>query len=252
MALFRGSVLFGAGSEGEQTWLARFNGGTITVQEFQDYLREQCSRNPDLKVTPARRRELLNTYLEKKVLLAEADRLGLAQAPAVIKDFQEAKQQILLKHLLDRQGTELGKKVKITDKEIRRYYAGLGREIRFRYLMLADPGHAQEALAGWQGHNAPPGTVDSGMVSLASLDDAWKAELDKLPLRNPRLVMINSQPYIVEVLEKKDVTRPPLDQVREEINGELLRQKKAKMLQGWISQLKEKYNAKINSSYYQH
>ena len=94
-------------------WLARIGNQTVDAQEFQAYLEQQTRRNPRLQITPAMKRELLEKYLEKKLLLAEASRQRLGDQPEIIKELEEMKEQVLIKHLFSLKEKELAGQIKI-------------------------------------------------------------------------------------------------------------------------------------------
>jgi hypothetical protein len=50
-------------SESSQDWLVRYNGALVKSEEFQEYLAAQLKRNPDLELTPATRRTMLEKFV---------------------------------------------------------------------------------------------------------------------------------------------------------------------------------------------
>ncbi len=244
-----GSARLNSSSPQGPTWVARSGDRLITVKEFQAYLEQQCQRNPHLQLTPARKRELLEKYWEKKLLVAEVDRLGLNQEPEALRELQEMKEQILVKHLISRKAAEFDKQIKVSDEEIRSFYGDMRREIRFRYLPVSDPGQASEILARWKDEKPPVEMVDSGMVKLASLGEAWKQQLRGLARQKPQLLKVGSDLILVQVLEDREAPALPLDQVKEEISKELMDHKKKDLLQKWVSSLKGNGPMEINDAY---
>ena len=104
-------------------------------QEFQAYLEQQTRRNPRLHLTPAMKRVLLEKCLEKKLLLAEADRLGLAQKPELMRDLQEMREQILMRYLVAYKEEELASQIKIAEDEILNYYQDMRQVRQFHYIL---------------------------------------------------------------------------------------------------------------------
>lgn len=249
LALSCGPASTASSPEAGQTWLARSGNRVITVQEFQAFLEQQCARNPKLVLTPARKQELLEKYLERAALTGEAEKLGLPQEPKVLEELKDARDQILMKHLLARKATELSRQVEVTDKEINSYYEDMHRQIRFRYLIAPGPDQAKVLLAQWQDGQPPAGMVDSGAVKLAGMAEAWKKQLLELPLQKPQLAQMGSEVILVQVLEKKEFPRQPLDELRAEIVKELTDRKTQELLQQWVNQVKGKDRIEINQSY---
>lgn len=212
----------------------------FSAPEFEAYLAEQCRRNPQLRLSPQLRQELQAKFLERKLLVAEAEARGLPQDPEVMREWGEAREQILIKSLLTRKAAELGEKIKITEEEIRLFYGEMGREIHFRYWVAPDPRQAREALARWREGQAPAELEDGGMVKWAALEEGLKQRLWGLPLNRPQLVQVGTEYVLVEVLNKRNVPTPPLEGVKGEILRELTERRNQELLQTWINGLKEK------------
>jgi hypothetical protein len=116
------------------------------------------------------KRELLEKYLEKKLLLAEARRQRLGDQPEIIKELDEMKEQVLIKHLLSLKGKELAWQIKVNEDDIRNYYGDMGQMLRFRYVLADDPDQAKAVAEQWVQKGSPSEAVDSGEMSLAALN----------------------------------------------------------------------------------
>lgn len=230
-------------------WLARIGNQAVDAQEFQAYLEQQTRRNPRLQITPAMKRDLLEKYLEKKLLLAEADRQGLDRDPEVVKELKEMKEQVLIKHLFASKEKELAGRIKIDDKEIQKYYGEMGQARQFRYASVADSDQAKVVSDDWTQKGPPPESVDSGEVSLAALNEAWKQEILKLPLNRPQIAKIDGQWFVVEVVNKREAAVLPLEKVRDQIVRELTDRKEKERLQDWVDSLKGQNRLEINTAH---
>jgi len=193
--------------------------------------------------------ELVENLVEKKLLLLEAEKLKLDQDPEFIQDLREMREQALMKRLFAQEGEKLAKQAKVTDDEIHRYYEQMRQEVRFRYLPVTQPEQASKLLQEWSAGKCE-GAVETGPVSQAKLGDSWKKCLGGLQANKPELVVIKGKPYLVELLEQKEVVPPPLDQVREGIARELLERKKAALMQTWVNSLRGNNPLKLNEAYF--
>ncbi|HOW43188.1 MAG TPA: hypothetical protein PLF03_05950 [Candidatus Omnitrophota bacterium] len=70
----------------------------------------------------ADRKEFLDTYVTRKLILIEAEQLGLDKAPQFLQDLQLFWEQSLLKLMLARKVNEVSVRVRVDDKEIEEYY----------------------------------------------------------------------------------------------------------------------------------
>jgi hypothetical protein len=230
------------------TWVVRCGSVSISPGEFQAFLQQQTRRNLNLQLTPERERELLERLVEKRLLLLEAEKLKLDQDPEFIQDLREMREQALMKRLLTKKGAELEKQATVTDEEIKRIYEQMGQEVRFRYLPVTEPQQAPKLLQEWSAGKCE-GAVESGLVNQVRLADSWKKCLQGLQVKKPALVTMEGQPFLVELLARKEVPPPPLEKVRGEIAGELLERKKAALMQTWIRSLKGKNFLELNEDY---
>jgi hypothetical protein len=227
-------------------WLARIGNQSADAQEFQTYLEQQTRRNPHLQITPALKRELLEKYLEKKLLLAEASRQRLGEQPEIIKELEELKEQILIKHLFSLKAKDLAGQIKIEEDDIRNYYRDMGQMLQFRYVSVDDPDRAKVVEGQWVQKVSTSEAVDSGEVSLAALNESWKKQLLALPLKKPQVVKIDSHWFVVEVVNKRQEAVLPLEKVRDQIVRELTDRKEKEELQNWVNSLKGQNQLEIN------
>lgn len=66
--------------------------------------------------------DFLDTYISRKLILKEAERLGLDKDPEFLRDVQLFWEQSLLKRILARKLNELSLNIRVEDKEVRDYY----------------------------------------------------------------------------------------------------------------------------------
>jgi hypothetical protein len=230
-------------------WLARIGNQTVDAQEFQAYLEQQTRRNPRLHITPALKRQLLEKYLEKKLLLAEASSQRLGDQPEIINELKEMQEQVLIKHLLALKEKELAGQINIDEDAIRNYYGDMGRMVQFRYVSVDDPDQGRVVQDQWVQKISLSEAVDSGEVSLASLNESWRKQILALPLKKPQVVKIDSHWFVVEVVNKRQEAVLPLEKVRAQIVRELTDCKEKEELQNWVNRLKGQNRLEINPTH---
>ena len=236
-------------SESDRDWLVRFNGHLVKPEEFQEYLAAHRKKNPNLELTPATRRTMLEKFVERKLLITEAEKMQVDQEPDFRRALQEYREQMLLKELLVRKCENFASQIKVSNADIQRSYEEMGRAIRYRYLLVADVGTAQKLLAKWRQGGPPSGLVETGMLRLSSLEEPWKQELQRLPAKKPCLIQVGLQPVLVEVMQRGQMERPPLNEIRTELENEVIEQKKVEFIKNWLNELKQKSHIQYNTSY---
>ena len=98
----------------------------VTKQEFQNALDASMFRDAG----DEGRREFLFQFIARRLILKEAERLGLDRDPQFLKDIQLFWEQSLLKLALSQKIKELSVDIQVSDKEIRKYYSS-NKETQF-------------------------------------------------------------------------------------------------------------------------
>ena len=76
----------------------------------------------------AKRKEFLDTFISRKLMLKEAENLGLDKNPVFLQDIQFFWEQSLLKLLISQKIKEFSKTIEIKDQMIRDYYEAHKKE----------------------------------------------------------------------------------------------------------------------------
>jgi len=90
----------------------------VTAEEFENALAESRYEEND----PAQRREFLDAFIARKLILKEAERKGLDKDPEFLKSLQLFWEQSLLKLVIAKRMDEATGSIKVEQKEINKYY----------------------------------------------------------------------------------------------------------------------------------
>ncbi|MDD5427630.1 MAG: hypothetical protein PHI58_00115 [Candidatus Omnitrophica bacterium] len=91
----------------------------ITTAEFDDAFKNSPYGSSD---TPEMRKEFLNNFVIRMLILREAERTGMDKNPEFLKNVQFFWQQSLIKMMLDKKIKELASHINVTDAEVTDYY----------------------------------------------------------------------------------------------------------------------------------
>ncbi len=91
----------------------------LSAQEFEQAFKTSSFSSQD---DPAARRQFLDTYISRKLILQEAEKSGLDKDAAFLGDIQLFWEQLLLKLMLSKKINESLSDIKIEDKEVKEYY----------------------------------------------------------------------------------------------------------------------------------
>jgi len=90
----------------------------------QDEYEQAFENSPYSKVDdPKAKEEFLDNFIAKKILLKKAEEENLDKDPEFLKHIEMFWQQSLLKLILDKKSKEFSLDIRVSDKEVRKYYA---------------------------------------------------------------------------------------------------------------------------------
>lgn len=105
--------------------LAKVNNYEITEDEFEEEFRESTFSRTD---TPESRKEFLNSLIDRKLILQDAQKKGLGKEESFLKMIEKFWEQSLLKLALDRRSKEIANSAAVTDKLIEDTYNKMVKE----------------------------------------------------------------------------------------------------------------------------
>ncbi len=91
---------------------------SVSAEEFN----RAFKKSPYQKESGKGRRQFLDRIIDKKLILSEAENLGLNKDPHLLQDLQLFWEQALLKLTLEYKSRELLSSIKIGDEEMERYF----------------------------------------------------------------------------------------------------------------------------------
>lgn len=97
----------------------------ISAKEFEERFQEALASRED---NPEARRKFLDELINKKLILKEAEKKGLDRKKEFLKDVEEFWERTLLRDTLDLKSNEIACSVRVSDREVKKYYRKLHRE----------------------------------------------------------------------------------------------------------------------------
>jgi hypothetical protein len=111
----------------EKDILASVNNYRITVKEFDEEFKAYSAGRED---TPEARRKFLDTLIDRKLILQDAEKKGLTKDPGFLKMIEVVWEQSLLKIAINKKEKEIAGSIQVSDREIKEAYNGLVKEGR--------------------------------------------------------------------------------------------------------------------------
>ncbi|MEW6586433.1 MAG: hypothetical protein AB1442_12585 [Nitrospirota bacterium] len=204
------------------------NERVITTEEFNSLY----ARSHDM----APKSEFINDLIIKELLLQEAQKTGIDREESFRKSIQNFYEQSLIKILVDRKFSSL--KAALSEKELNRHLALLERKM---HLTLFSYGTEEEAKRG---------QYRDGETKTVYLDDLSLNLREKIMLLSEGEVtepVKAGESYLIARLDKVEAvpSRTIPETEKEKIKEMLVEEKKEKMINDWVADLKSKATIEI-------
>ncbi|MDP8234609.1 MAG: SurA N-terminal domain-containing protein [Candidatus Saelkia tenebricola] len=103
----------------KEEFAMQINNFTMTKEEFEDYFQEMnVGREDNVDV----REGVLEALVSKKLVLQEAEKVGLHKSKEFLNSLQHYYEQLLFKLIIDLKSKELASRVKVSEQEINDKY----------------------------------------------------------------------------------------------------------------------------------
>ncbi|MBI3377098.1 MAG: hypothetical protein HY035_01665 [Nitrospirae bacterium] len=228
----------------EQKVIATVNDTPITLAEFEKEIASYSKRQPMFKMTPEAIENHLKTIIEKKLMIHEAMKKGLAEDERFIDTIKTFWEQTLIRELINTKNKEWADRFFVTENEIQKQY----KRMQYRMVVIAvRAGNKEEAEAikkkMKKGEHIEGGETivphfceDTKLLPLQNAFDMQKGEI--------KFFSSDGEYIVIRVVKKEKIMLLPLKDIQEKIKESLVEQKKQKAMAEWMEELKK--SSKIN------
>jgi len=116
-------ILCGCGkSDAGRAVIARVNDYSITAEEFKSEFKESVYSRTD---TPETRKEFLNNLIDRKLIIQDAEKIGIDKDPRFLKALEKFWEQLLLKMAIERKTMDFATQCYVSDKEVKDAYESM-------------------------------------------------------------------------------------------------------------------------------
>ena len=227
--------------------VAVVNEEPISLKDFQKEIALRSKQNPAYKVTPKAIEEQLDTIIDRKLMIHEAMKMGLAGNPNFIRTIQTFWEQTLIRELIENKNREWEERLFVTEQEVADYYRKVQQVVTFKIIRTKDEKRAAEILerANIQEDSLKWETV--GPVAYFDLEHRALKEVFHLSEGQRKVLKDGGEFLVISVEKKENIVLPPIKEVQGQIKRELLERKKTQALGKWLTEVREKADIEINA-----
>jgi peptidyl-prolyl cis-trans isomerase C len=261
------------GVKTEEKVMATVNGVNINESDFN----EELSGIPEAyrKMVSANKGKFLDDLVLQELLSQEAKKQGLDKDPEIVKSIERIKTKLLAKKLIEKQIVD---SAKVTDDDVKKYYDEHKSEfmdpeqLQASHILIRvkDPANeaedkaakekAEELLKKVQGggdfaaiakeSSDCPSSAKGGDLGFFSkgqmVPEFEKAAFELKKGEISGVVKTKFGYHIIKVTDKKEARQMTLDEVKDQIKDQLMREKQKTAFDDYTNNLKSKATIKIN------
>lgn len=252
-ALVLSAVVAGTYSCGKKTGqeeVAKVNGSSIHLKEFEKELALASRRDPNLAMDDKAVEEVLNTMVDRKLLIQEAVKKGLSKDERFLDAIKTFWEQTLVRELIEVKEKEWAEKISVTDEEVMNYHARMAFRVTLKAASAKDEAEAvkfKERL--YKGDDADIKGVETMTIlaeNIKTIDPLYGAfglnEGEASALKSGKSAIA------VKVIKKEPLKAPPLQEIAPRIKAKLLGEKKEAALEQWLDSIKASARIEIDKN----
>jgi peptidyl-prolyl cis-trans isomerase C len=239
------------------TVLASVNGEPVTVQDLQESFETSHQGHTVLLAGPGATREFLDKTIDRRLLIQEAQRIGLDQDP----DIRKAVDSFVAERARDQlYKDEITQHEEVTEKAIEEVYGKIIYQYHVRNILTYTRQEADRALVrvrGGEPFGAVAGEVsvsgtagkggDLGFVTWGQLDPRLEAEVETMQPGEIRGPIETDQGWNILLLEEKNQRedRPELAKLRGRIKMTLVQRATARRSHEYYDELRKRWKVQV-------
>lgn len=235
------------GKEPEQKVVATVNDSPISLVELQKDVASYSKLQPASRITSQSLEEHLKTMIEKKIMIQEAMKKGLAENERFVETIKKFWEQTLIRELINAKNKEWAERLYVTEDEIQKQYQKMQCGITLKVAKaktgeLAE-GIRQKMLRGE--HTEGEETIGSCFyedVKLSALQNAFDMNSGEAKFFDS-----DGEYLVIYVVKIEKIAIRPLNVLHDRIKESLLEQKKQKAMTDWMEEVKRASKIDINT-----
>jgi hypothetical protein len=206
--------------------VATVNHEPIKLEDFQAKLALRSRQNPSYKITSQEISEQIETVIDRRLMIQEAMRMGLAENKDFVRTIQSFWEQTLVRELIAAKSREWESRLFVTEREVEDYYDKMRYRVTLKLKRAENETEAHSILEA-----ARQGNVED-----------WKT---LGPLAHDELFALSLHVIYIEQKESTDLLA--MGELHAHLKRNLLRRKQTDALSSSLQEEREKAVIEINS-----
>ncbi|MBN1871785.1 MAG: SurA N-terminal domain-containing protein [Candidatus Omnitrophica bacterium] len=223
--------------------LATVNGENIYLQDFKKELALRVRQNPSFRVSPETLNDLLDSMIDRKLIIQEAIKEKLSEEDRFVQTIQNFWEQTLIRDFIEFKNREFEKKTFVTDKEIADYYLKIGELTTFNVIK----NHKKEIVDDFARRLSEGEPFDWDMTVKLRYDEvpsetflsAFDLDVGKSDVYKDGDIY-----YLIQVMDRESLDTPALNDVYDDIKERIRQRKLYGEFEGWLQDKRK--DAKID------
>jgi len=232
----------------EEPRIASINDTPILLRDFEREVTTATRRDPTIRITEDSLAALLDSMVERKLLIQEAVAMGLSENERFLATIKAYWEQTLIRELIDSKTAEWADKTFVTDDEVHSYYRLMGTRVTVRSVNTSTAAEAESARLAMSEGGRLRAEQTMGPFSSADIPPSNPLHAAFDLEEGEAKVLKGENGYTTILMERKEtVQTAPFKEVDSRIKTRLLEQKRQKALDDWLADLKESSRITVNT-----
>ena len=229
--------------------VARVNKDVIYKDDLKRELALQAKIDPNFKVTPDIERELLDSIIERKLIVQYAMEKGLARDENFVNAIRLMWEHTLIRNFVDYKKRELQDYLFATSEDIKKYYDNMSNKATFKAFRSKDKKAVNEAYQKYLKDKDTSGWMALGPANYEDIASVVLMKAFDMNKGDAGIFEDAHNYYVIELTDKEKIEIAPLDSLKPEIEKRVIALKERILFEDWISQRRKNSNIKINEGF---
>ena len=230
--------------------VAVVNEDPITLKNFQKEIALRSKQNPAYEITPTAIEGQLDTIIDRRLMIQEAMKMGLAGNEDFVRTIQAFWKQTLIRELIENKNREWEERLFVTEREIRDYYRKAQQIVTFKVIRTDDEKKAEEILKRIKKEKDSLDWEIVGPIAYFDVDHPVLKEAFHMSEGQIKMLKDGEEFLVIAIEKKETIALSPLEEVQGQIKKEVLESKKTEALEEWLAEVRGKADIEISANFF--